>query len=104
MADDALVFHLSQQRADERRLARAVRADERGQLAAMDVQIDIPQQHLIPRRHAQVIHLNAAQLARRNARAMDMRMIRMVVGLLYLLAHWANASVKTFAFSRMMFS
>ena len=87
MADDALVFHLSQQRADERRLARAVRADERGQLAAMDMQIDIPQQHLIPRRHAQVIHLNAAQLARRNARAMDMRMIRMVVGLLYLLAH-----------------
>ena len=108
MADDALVFHLSQQRADERRLARAVRADERGQLAAMDVQVDVVQKLLIARRYAQVIDLDAAEPARRMAGAVHMRVTGVVMHNLrlnrFFLRHLESASVSTLAFSRMMVS
>ena len=108
MADDALVFHLSQQRADERRLARAVRADERGQLAAMDVQVDVVQKLLIARRYAQVIDLDAAEPARRMAGAVHMRVTGVVMRNLrlnrFFLRHLESASVSTLAFSRMMVS
>ena len=108
MADDALVFHLSQQRADERRLARAVRADERGQLAAMDVQVDVVQKLLIARRYAQVIDLDAAEPARCMAGAVHMRVTGVVMRNLrlnrFFLRHLESASVSTLAFSRMMVS
>ena len=108
MADDALIFHLTEQRADERRLSRAVRADERGQFTAMDVQIHIMQQLLMTCRYAQMIDLNAAKPARRKAGTVHMRMPFVIMGNLGLnrlfLRHLESASVSTFAFSRMMVS
>ena len=108
VADDALIFHLTEQRADERRLSRAVRADERSQFTTMDVQIHIMQQLLMTCRYAQMIDLNAAKPARRKAGTVHMRMPFVIMGNLGLnrlfLRHLESASVSTFAFSRMMVS
>ena len=59
--DAALIVPLAENRADERRLSRAVRADERDHLAAVHVKAYVGENRLAADAYAQVLHLQAAR-------------------------------------------
>ena len=117
MADGAGILDLSEQRAQQRRLARTVRADQRGQLAAVDVQAHILERRLRAKGHGQLVHLDAAEPAARfRARQMRMRTGRLLLFRRILrrelalsqgfdlFHHSSSASVSTRAFSLIAFS
>ena len=64
--DFSLIFPLAQNGTDKRRLARAVRADQRDHLAAVHMQVDIVQDRLAADMDGQMLDFQAF-LCRRSA-------------------------------------
>ena len=58
--DFSLIFPLAQNGTDKRRLARAVRADQRNHLAAVHMQVDIVQDGLAADMDGQMLDFQAA--------------------------------------------
>ena len=58
--DFSLIFPLAQNGTDKRRLARAVRADQRDHLAAVHMQVDIVQNRLAADMDGQMLDFQAA--------------------------------------------
>ena len=58
--DFSLIFLLAQNGTDKRRLARAVRADQRDHLAAVHMQVDIVQDRLTADMDGQMLDFQAA--------------------------------------------